>query len=1722
MDDEIVWKIIDKFFKDNPLHLSSHHLDSYNSFFNVGIKQIIREKNPIHIMKEPNENTGMFEMRCEIFIGGRNADKIYFGKPVIYDETRNHFMFPNEARLRNMTYGITIHYDIEVDFYIMDEKSNKVSKITQEYPNILLGRFPIMLHSNLCVLNGIDKNTRFQMGECKNDPGGYFIIDGKEKCILSQEKFADNMLYIKEMKKGPTNVYSHSAEIRSVSEDASKPTRTFAIKLVAPDTTRKNNYITVVIPNVRKPVPLFVVMRALGIESDKDIIEACLLDIIKHDKYIDLFIPSIYDAGPIFDQHTAIKYIATLTKGKTTSHAIEVLTDYLLPHIGEMNFRDKAFFIGHMVKNLLQVFTKDKASTDRDSFSYKRIEVSGSLLYDLFREYYTIQQHSLFKRFDSEYFYKKETYQGERFINLIGENYKEFFNLERVVEDGFRKAFKGNWGAQSHTKRTGIVQDVNRLSYNSFISHLRKTNLPMDPSAKTIKPRLAHTTHWGMIDPIDTPDGGNVGLHKTLAIMAGVTSGYSAKPLIELLRTQFDMILISESTAFMMEYNSKIFVNGNWIGCIKLPKECVQRLKEMRRIALIPIYTSIRWDIKNNIILIYTDSGRIYRPLFYINDNVSPSYSSDVIDKIKNNEFTWSQLIAGFGDFKNVGFDYKQCVVYDKYSSLYSSNALQTHSPCVLDLLDTSETDGALIGMGYKQRDGRMGHYTHVELHPSLIFGTGGVQVMFPENNQLPRNVFACGQARQSVSLYHSNFGVRVDKTGVILNNGQVPLIKSRFLKHINNEEHPYGENTIVAIMCFNGYNVEDSILFNAGSLHRGLFRTTYYNVYESREDSASVNKTESGTKFANIENMDVLKMSPDCDYSKLNTYGLIEENQPVTDKTVLIGKVEESSPSLSTSTTASNKTFNDMSILPKKGQTGFVDKSFMTESEEGFRLAKVKVRSERMPDIGDKFASRHGQKGTLGIVIPEEDMPFTSDGVRPDIIINPHAIPSRMTIGQLIETIMSKVCVNLGGYGDGTAFINQGDTVNFFGKLLQNSGYNSAGNEILYNGQTGEQIESSIFIGPTYYMRLKHMVKDKINYRAQGPRTMLTRQTVQGRANDGGLKIGEMERDGLIAHGVNAFIKESMLVRGDDYYMAVCNNNGTIAIYNETRNLFLSPYIDGPIKYSGIFEENMSMDTRSKYGHSFSIVRIPYSFKLLIQELITMNISLRLITEDNIEQMTSVLFAKKSINLDLKGADERVGLDSSMETMMERTVPTPMPLLESARPLENIASAKNIDFKRTLPIITSNNGEFAEYSVFPDVNDGQLSKRLYSSTFIISSKKEMRGLDYTTLRQGLINLGLVEISDPTTTPYVLWMEQLDNNKFDAKYYKTQCFIMNILNDEKTRITDKSNLYFNFNKEYPEACKKYMAQTWELNDFLRDNVFSQSKNKAFIVRPVGKGAFSGKDIIRFDDAAKLEEARKLYINKDGTSKYDSVIVSEYITNPMLYTGRKFHLRTYFLISTISGKYKTYFYNIYELFTAKNPYNNINYADKDVHDTHFASTAGDILCPRDLDPTLKNVFATQIYPKMEDCMSYISKLMEGHTNPYEQSENAFEVFGCDFLVKDNYDVVLMEINDKTGFTMNSIENKKTFSAIYLGVINNMIKASLWPAYNTRQKTIRENETITEMPTMVAEVEELPSLLIPDEPEVLQESGKDDVGKNEDKDDGERTELSRTKKIVMTTI
>ena len=1200
------WKIIDVMFRDNPNLLVAHHIESFDLFLEYGIKKVFTDNNPILFIEDEKHTSGDTPKECRIYMGGKSGNLIYFGKPVIYDEKYSHFMYPNEARLRNMTYGITIHYDIELEYVINDVVIHR-----DPIKNIYFGNIPIMLQSNACILNGLNRELRFNMGECRNDFGGYFIIDGNEKVIVSQEKFADNMLNIKVNKED--NEFSHVISIRSVSENTSKPVRTTSIHIV-----KSQNQIVVLIPNVRLPVPLFIVMRALGIVSDKRIIEFCLLDLKKNEKYIDLFNSSIHDANKFYDQVNALQYIAQLIKNGTINSALEILSDYFLPHIGETNFLDKAYFIGHMVFELLKVFTNDELPTKRDHYKFKRVELPGVMLYELFREYYILQKKEIYKKITQEYYYHISEYtrnktdvEDETFFNIVEKNYQSIFS-NTLTSNGIKKAFKGNWGSQPRTSRPGACQELNRLSWNSFMTHMRKLNLPLDSTSKVVEPRSLNSSQYGFIDPVDAPDGGNIGLHKHLSMSTRITTNISTQRLIEWITTNMDIHHMNEYNLRDLSSLCKVFVNGSWIGVTDNPIKFTDTLKLYRRNNIIPIYISIAFYYTKKQIFIYSDAGRLVRPIYYIHERII-SYNQ-LLQNVQRDEkddsafYNWDHVVRGFGK-------------YSEFMNVTNGISGLLNTMSVVDFVDASEEETAFIASDYNDTLLNK-YYTHLEIEPSLIMGVMGNQAIFPDHNPVTRNAFFCGQAKQAIGVPQSNYRMRFDKKNYVLNYAQIPLIKSKYLKYINNEEQPYGVNTIVAIMSYTGYNVEDAILINKASLDRGLFNTSCFATYETFEESAT-NNGEYMSKFSNIEKHNVQKVKDGYDYSKLNEFGIVSENTVISDDTILIGKV--------ISNINQPDVLTDDSVKPKKGQGGTVDKCFITNAEDGHNIAKVRICEDRIPEIGDKMASRAGQKGTIGLVIPEHNMPFTKDGVRPDLIVNPHAFPSRQTLGQVLETILGKVCTQVGGFGDCTAFKRKDATTNIieeYKSIMISNGYHSSGNEVMYDALNGEQLMANIFVGPTYYMRLKHMVSDKINYRARGPNTVLTRQAVQGKANDGGLRIGEMEKDSILGHGMSYFLNESFLVRGDEYYIAVCNKTGSVAIYNESKDIFFSPMSDGPLEFNENLEKPFNVKNISRFGRSFSILKVPYSFKLMIQELQVMNIQMKIITNDNINQLTSMNYS--------------------------------------------------------------------------------------------------------------------------------------------------------------------------------------------------------------------------------------------------------------------------------------------------------------------------------------------------------------------------------------------------------------------------------------------------------------------------------------------------------------
>jgi len=659
----------------------------------------------------------------------------------------------------------------------------------------------------------------------------------------------------------------------------------------------------------------------------------------------------------------------------------------------------------------------------------------------------------------------------------------------------------------------------------------------------------------------NTPEGQSVGIVKNLSYMTHVTIYSNSNSIHEYVLPHIINIQNEDLKSVDFYKKVKVFINGAWVGITNEPECLYISLKDKKYKGIINIYTSIIFDYRNKEIRVCNDGGRLMRPLLRVkNSNIL--ITKTIMKKLKNNEINWDKLLIG-----------------------------DDNSNSIIEYIDSDEQAWSMIATTPKdliEQTSRIYKFTHCEIHPSTIFGVLASCIPFPEHNQSPRNCYQCAQGKQAMGVYVTNYENRMDKTAYVLNSPSRPLVDTRVMNMIQLNKIPSGTNVIVAIMTHTGYNQEDSLLFNKGSIDRGLFTTTIYHT-EKDEDKQKINGDEEirckpdpnktkGMKFGN--------------YNKVNSKGVIPENTLVENRDIIIAKVVPIKENRNDHTKVIK--FEDQSRIHRTNEETYIDKNYIDRNGEGYNFAKVRLRTLRKPVIGDKFSSRHGQKGTIGNIIPEADIPFTKNGLKPDIIINPHAIPSRMTIGQLKETVLGKVLVELGLFGDGTSF-GQFNVADICDELIK-LGYEAHGNELLHNGLTGEQVECSVFMGPVFYQRLKHMVNDKTHSRSIGPMVNLTRQPAEGRSRDGGLRFGEMEKDAMVSHGAARFTRGRMYDASDKYSVHSCKKCGLIAAYNDEMRI----------------HHCRVCDNRT----DFAYLEIPYACKLLFQELNTMNIAPRFITD--------------------------------------------------------------------------------------------------------------------------------------------------------------------------------------------------------------------------------------------------------------------------------------------------------------------------------------------------------------------------------------------------------------------------------------------------------------------------------------------------------------------------
>lgn len=1122
---EDAWTVISSYFEQKGL--VRQQLDSFDHFVRVKMQEVVDENPQIIVQSTPSAGSSAVKKMILKF------GQIYVTKPPIYTESdgRSITLYPSEARNRDLTYACNIYIDVtkivENEFGERDE---------HKFTRTSLGQLPVMLRSSCCILHGLSEKDIIQIGECPYDQGGYFIVTGSEKVIVAQERMASNTVHV--FKKSQPAPYTHYSEIRSVPEKGSKTPSAFSIKIL-----KNPRVIRASLPLVKQDIPVAVIYRALGFLSDKEIIDHINFD---DDEAIYNFLaPSLEESSAIQDQISALDFIGKRSapvgspREKRIQFARNILAKEFLPHIGTQEFCEtkKAYFLGYMINKTLYTALDKKEVTDRDHYAKKRLDLGGTLLGSLFK--------MLFKKLCAE---------TAKHMQKCIENGRDF-NIalgikSSTITQGFRYALAtGNWGDQARAMQTraGVAQVLNRYNFLATLSHLRRVNTPIEKDGKLAKPRQLHNTHWGLICPTETPEGHACGLVKNLSLMAYISVGKSSAPIVEILE-ECGVERLEESSSMK---GTKIFVNGQWIGVHSNPTELVRTLRALRRSQEIHKETSIVRDVKENEIRINSDSGRPCRPLFIVEDRRLLVTKEDIFG-IKDLKLQWDDLL-------NAG---------------------------KIEYLDVEEEETCLIAMDISDLPNK--NYTHCEIHPAVIFGITASVIPFPTHNPSPRNTYQSAMGKQAMGIFSTNFSSRMDTISNILFYPQKPLVTTRSMEYLRFKELPAGQNTIVAIACYTGYNQEDSVIFNQSAVDRGLFRSFLFRTYVGQEDMTRPGVTE---EFCKPDRRTCSKMG-NFNYNKLDIDGLVHPGTEVMGDDALIGKV---TPILDVEKSTQENPFymkKDSSVVMKRMEDGVVDKVLLT-TKDGYKFTKVKVRSTRIPQVGDKFASRHAQKSTIGIMLRQEDMPFTVDGIIPDIIINPHAMPSRMTVGHLIECLLGKVSALSGEEGDATPFGQV--TVEEISEKLKMFNFQSRGLEVMHNGMTGRKLRAQIFIGPTYYQRLRHMVDDKIHARARGALQVLSRQPLEGRSRDGGLRFGEMERDCIISHGASAFLKERLMDVSDSFTCYVCDKCGLLAISGKDI-----------LECKGCSNQI-----------AISKIQIPYAFKLLLQELMAMNIAPRLRVEN-------------------------------------------------------------------------------------------------------------------------------------------------------------------------------------------------------------------------------------------------------------------------------------------------------------------------------------------------------------------------------------------------------------------------------------------------------------------------------------------------------------------------
>ena len=972
MEEDPRWPIVEAYFRS--VSLTQQTLHSFDDFLHRIAPNVIDSYNTLRVHGRKRKDvvhTLIFsDFECK--------------RPVVTERDGDVcHITPADARVRSFTY--------QAPFYATLEHKGHGKQ------RIFLGNMPIMVRSNRCNTNYVENH-----GECPNDPGGYFLINGQEKTIIAQERIAPNTILCWEDHGVPTAIIHSCAN----------PYRHTYLPL-SMFQHKTTGSIRVGFSDTKTTFPVISLLRWLG--STK---------VFDHPQW------------PIWE-------------AEGTPHQFDDSKVY--PHCST---REQKMYTAELqLETLLKCLSGVRPYDSRDDMKNKRLDSAGSLMGVLFSNLWSAYMNELRRELSLRI-------DENRSINV------QAITQTPSISSGLKYSLAtGNWRVKGSKMRgkEGVSQELNRNTYVSCISQLRRFDSSVSSEQKLTEPRMLRGDCKGFACPSETPEGAPCGLVSQLALSARISTHQESEELKQRLKS---MIGSGETP---------VFWNGAFFGWVENGAEVVRLGRHMRTSRIIS--TEITFSQTHDGVFIWLDGGRPYRPVLVVRDG-APLYDDSILRDVESGHTQWDNL----------------------------------YSLGVVENIDPYETQGYLIAERPEEITPR---HSHVEIHSCLMLGTVPSTIPFPDHNQSPRNVYQGAMGKQAMGVYATTFMNRYDTTGYILHYPQKPLVAPKGNEILGIDELPAGINAIVAIACFGGFNQEDSLLFSKAFIERGGFRSTTYRTYVS---------TVGGSTGYRLGKPDRAHQRYARDYTSLDDDGLPSVGTPVKKGVVIVGRVGNDG--------------HDASLVYPKNDA-VIDDVIMFDNQEGGRTIKVRVREVCIPEIGDKHSSRHGQKGTIGMTYRQEDLPFTADGITPDIIVNPHAIPSRMTIGHIFECLCGLYACASASRVDATAFAHK--SVDQIRKELIQLGQDPNGNTTLYHPFTGKPMKGRVFMGPTFYQRLKHMVRDKMHARPRGKVVGLTRQPNHGRAHGGGLRWGEMERDCGIAHGVPHLLRERMMLSSDAYEAPIC-----------------------------------------------------------------------------------------------------------------------------------------------------------------------------------------------------------------------------------------------------------------------------------------------------------------------------------------------------------------------------------------------------------------------------------------------------------------------------------------------------------------------------------------------------------------------------------------------------